>query len=180
MQQPCHDLLSCIPSFLSLLEELSKRILKMSKLSPWTWFLQNVLCFPLIFYIDHNRQPHHQPDTPCEAPWSLPVEYRQLSSKAHESKLEYERTSSQQLQSRLFRLPDEIRLQIYKHAIGGRLLHINLMGENKKRKKEPYPRCHTCKYGEYHVAQSEWTNCSTHHDCCRSSLTPLLRTCRRV
>ena len=85
--------------------------------------------------------------------------------------------------SPLFRkLPPEIRLEIFKRAIGGRVLHVGL-----KRDVEEQPeslarlRCLRCRYGCNHPeTPSAFTGCSNLQEDRKKSLLPLLMTCRRM
>ena len=85
-----------------------------------------------------------------------------------------------QTRSPFFRLPQEIRLQIYEHAIGFRYFHIRRMKEKNNRKKSIRPRRYTCgEHGENHIIEPGWTNCYVRHGRPSNSHTlALLRSCR--
>ena len=84
-----------------------------------------------------------------------------------------------QAQSPFLRLPEEIRCQIIEYVLGNRLLHIKLCG-SRRGKKIWEPSCLTSKYGEDHVAESRWINCSTRADRPTQRSLSLLMCCKAV
>lgn len=129
-----------------------------------------------------SRYAHVQrPDTPRTAPFSSLIRAHQLSIRAKDLKGGFGKRTEEQLHPSFLQLPLEIRLQIYEHALGGRLLHLGLLYNGNDLKTASLPHRLTCKYRDTHpTTPSTWTDCSTLHGHLQNSLLPLLKTCRRM
>jgi hypothetical protein len=172
---------------LLFLDTHCQQVLTMSDPPAWSWFRHNILCFPFKWYIDRqmkkpSRHAHVQrPDTPRTAPLPSLIRAHQLSITAEDLEGGFGKRTEEQLHSSFLGLPLEIRLQIYKHALGGKLLHLGLLYNGNDLKTASLPHRLTCKYGDTHPSTpSTWTDCFTLLGHLQNNLLPLLITCRRM
>lgn len=156
----------------------------MSEASPLAWYCFNVFCWPLKLCMNHkmdqpSRGAHvRQAHVPRKAPPPLPARERRLSITKNEPDATTPVTTSNQPQSRFFSLlPKEIRLQIYEHVLGGRLLHLGFEDDDLMR--APYLRRYPCLSGD---DASTWdhTSCWGRRNTPSEKLLPLLQSCRLV
>lgn len=174
------------------------RVPKMSRLSQYNWsgacaWFLTCLCLPCMPCIGYYFFGRHKGRGCVKSPSRRKYSFEDpvpLPDRSHRLSIDTLRTgqgqkTADQLQAPFFRLPKEIRLQIYEYAIGARILHMKQPTEGPSpttaSTRELQPRRYTCKFGETHwAAQPGWSKCSTRHDYVSPSLLPLLRSCRRV
>ena len=143
----------------------------------WTRSCHNFLYSPFKWCIDRKKPSRSNPVDPST---SRPHNHH-LSTAAEDKKSEIRRRPIKQLDSPIFRLPPEIRLQIYEHVLGGKLFHIGIARSNQNPKKLGRPRRLICRHGDTHPrTQSTWTHCSTLYESSRNNLMPLLKSCRSM
>ena len=139
-------------------------------------------CLPCACYLTRCRgrrycKKHRHRSTPVPTlPPFLPPQSRRLSIGEEKST-----SSSKSLSSPLFKLPSEIRRQVYEYVLGNNVIHLRLRRNRTGERQQLHLRYTNCQYRHDHpVLPSTMTWCCERYEERSKGFLPLLRTCRRV